>query len=496
MENAKKMSKELFILNKNKLDMIINLLKKIAKSFLGLSLCWISINSTSAQEKWSLDKCITHAHQNNLTIKQKRISTEYSENVYKQSKASLLPSINAEADQRYNFGRSLDPYTNSLSENNYRSNNFNLRASMTLYNGNRLRNTIKKEEYNHLASKQEVEKTKNDISINIATEYLQILYDQSFMSIANEQLGISKQQLEITKVQVEVGKKAKGDLFEAEAQAAKDEVALIEAQNKYDLSKLRLKQLLDLDTVPNFEIEEPKFNLSPNNSTQTPSQVFENALETMPEIKSSEYRIKSSEQELSIARSGFYPQLTLSGGIYTGYSSIRKLYEATPYQKEVGQTVSGESVFTQGYLSSEKDYPFLDQLSDNASEYVALTLSIPIFNGKRTKTQVSNAKLNMIRSQTEMQIAKNQLHKNIQSSHADANAAIKKYRAAQKSATAAEEAFKYAKQKYNVGVINSVDFNVAKNNMNRAKIEMIQAKYNYILKNSILNFYAGNSLKF
>jgi len=258
-------------------------------------------NLTTAQELWNLEKCINYALENNIQIKQQELYTRYSENNLKQSKAEVLPDFNGRASQSFTFGRGVDPFDYDFKEN-INSNNFNVSSSVTLFNGFQSINTIKKNEFNLQKSLQDLERMKNDISLNIASIYLQILFNQELTEIALNNVDITNLQVERTRKLVDAGSLAKGNLLEIESQEAMEELQLINAENQLRISYLTLQQILDLDTTQEFRIFQPAFEeFQPQEITITVDEIYQ-AASQLPQIKSSEYQLKVSEKNLAIAK--------------------------------------------------------------------------------------------------------------------------------------------------------------------------------------------------
>ncbi len=467
------------------------------------NLCLLSIfictffYQIKAQETWTLERCIEHALSHNIELKMKETSTKISNNTLNASRADLLPSVNAFGTQTYTFGRSVDPYTNDFSEENVRSNNFWVQGELTLFQGFSKQNTIAQNKFNFLASLQNFEKAKNDLTLNIVTVYLQILYNEDLLQIAENQLAITKMELEKSQVMVEAGKLAKGGLLEVKSQAAHEALAITEARNRLELSKLTLIQMLELEDVENFAIVKPEFNIDDNKlSVQPATQIFEESVSIMPEIKSAEYNVKSYEKNLAAAYGQTSPVLDLFGTYSTGYSDARTQFD-----------ISGEgTAYTSGYFTEggspvyyiaypTKNYSFSDQVKDNASKSLSFRLTIPIFNGLQRKHAISNAKLNLIDAQQNLELSKNILFKEIQQAHADAEAAYLSYQMNLSAQEAAKEAFEYTQEKYQVGLISPIEYSTSKNKLILAESELLQSKYTFIFKTKVLDFYKGKSLK-
>ena len=424
-----------------------------------------------AQDTWSLEKCITYALENNLQVKQQNLAVETKENALTVAKMAHLPTFNASASHSYSFGRAIDYGSNQVS-NDIISTSFSINANLTLFNGFEILNSRKQSQTNYLAAKSDVETIKNSIAIQIALGYLQILFNDELVNSTATQVELSKMQVERTRVLVNAGSLPEGNLFEMEAQLASDEAQLVNAQNQLDLAYLTLTQMLDLKSAESFRIEKPtNVDVEEKLAATNPQEIFNISMGIMPQIKGSELNVESANYGLKIAKGRYYPQLSL-GASYS--SGARQFLKENPLVAEV---------------------PFETQIRDNASTYIGFSLSIPIFNGLQTRKGVSNAKINLSSSQIDLENQKNSLYKDIQQAYADALAALKKYKSTQKSLQALEEAFRYSEQKFNLGMVTSIDYTTAKNKLAKAQTDLLQAKYEFIFKSKILDFYKGEALK-
>ncbi len=466
------------------------------KILLTLFVLAIIPQSSMSQDVWSLEKCISYALENNIQIKQQELSAKTSEINYTQKRASILPNLNAGANQNFTFGRSVDPFTNEFSSESTQSDNFSISSSVTLFSGLQNVNSIKQSKLNLLAAYENVKKIRNDISLNIASSYLNILFNIELHSIAINQALITHQQLERTKKLVKAGSLPEGNLLDIEAQIASEELQIVNAKNQLDISYLTLKQFLDIDTIDNFQIDIPS-NLSIIDSEEDIQEVYDNAVNTLPQIKSAEYMLLSSEKGLSIAKGMISPRLTLSANYGTGYSDARMIPDGDPTMSSYisGYTDDLQNVYTYQPVYNYAVKGFSAQIKDNASTSLAFNLSIPLFNGLQTKTSIDNAKISVLNSQYSLQLTKNQLYKDIQQQYLDIKSALKKYNASNKALSASRLSFNYTQKKHDVGLINITDFNLAKNKLIKAESDFLQAKYEYIFKTKILDFYKGVEIK-
>ena len=457
--------------------------------------------SASAQKVWTLEECVNHALTNNLQVKQQMLMVESAKADLLQSKLDLLPGVNGNASHAYNYGQTVDRYTNQFATSRTQSNNFSLQAGVTLFNGFQKLNGIKQNQLNLMASQQDANKLMNDMSINIATFYLQVLFYKELVRIRTNQLDITNQQVERMHKLVSAGTMAAGDAYTIEAQYAVEESSLIDAENNLELSLLTLSQLLDLPSTDGFDIEVPALTIEEDPSlVANPDQIFTYAQEHMPEIKAAEFRLQGSERQLARAKGSYYPTLSLSGGWGTGYSGASLIPDQiTPGDPQligyaVNPTGSDYQVYTSTFDYTYKTKAWSDQISDNNNQSIGLYLTIPIFNGWQSRTMVSKAKIGFESSKLDLEIQKLQLRKTIQQAWADARAALKQYYASEKKVNATRESFRYAEKKFDVGIMNSVDYNNAKKDMSNAESEQLQTKFDFIFKTTVLDFYMGKPL--
>ena len=452
-------------------------MKKILILFFTLSL--ISKGTLLSQQKvWSLVDCITYAIDNNIQIKQQVIQTEFQKNSLDLAKFKLLPTLNGSASQNYSFGRALDQTTYQFTnQQNVRSNNFYLGGNLNIFNGLQNYNTIKMNQYQLLAGEQDLQSIKDNIALTAALDYLQILLNKELVAANGNQLQITLQQIEKTKKLVDAGSSARGNLLQIEAQAAQEELQLINIKNQLDLSYLNITQLLELKTPVGFEIVVPEIRVDSNAIISgNIDEIFSVAQGTRPEVKSSELSLTASEYGLKVSRGGRSPRLSMNSSFSTGYSDIRK------------KILGLDSVM---YAPVYGKYSFADQVNDNISWGIGFTLNIPILNGWQINKNISNSKLSVQSSRYTLEGTKKTLYKNIQQAYSDAVAALKKYNASKKAVTYTEESFRYTEQKFNVGLVTPVDYNVAKTQLLKAQSDLAQSKYEYIFKTKVLDFYKG-----
>ncbi len=430
----------------------------------------------TAQQEWSLKKCINYAYENNLQIKQSKLNAESSKESLLQSKLGFLPSFNANISQNTGWGRSIDMatyrYANKRSSQAYGS----INANLTLFNGFQNVNNMRQKQFEYLAKKYNSDKIRDNIALNIAASYLQILFNIEQVHSARRQVEISKKQIERTKKETVAGTVARGNLLDIEAQGANDEVNLVNAQNKLMLAYLDLMQLLDIKGNATFDIVKPHLVITRKPSLLPIQSIYDRALEIRPEIKSAQYSVKAADRALAMAKGQRSPTLSLSSSYGNNYSD---------------QIRVSNNPLDPGFKEIK---PFWDQLNDNRSITLGFRLTIPILNGFQVSTYIRQSQISLENANLNLKIEKNNLRKSIEQAYTDALAAYQTYIARKKSLISLKESFKYAQEKLNVGMLSSTDYDVAKVKLFNAESDIIAAKYDYIFKTKILDFYLGRSL--
>jgi len=441
----------------------------------------IAYNSLGQEKKWTLEECVLYAIEHNIQVKQQELAANVQQNALMQSKYNLAPTLNGGAGHSYSFGRALDESTYQFTDNEtVLSDYFSINSSVTLFNGFTNRKSIEQNKYNLQASIQDVEKIKNDISLSIALAYLQILLNKELLDVTKNQYDITMEQIDRTSKLVAAGSLARGSLLEIQAQAASEELQVVNAGNQLDLSILNLTQLLELDTVGNFDIIVPELQIPEETGLIEPVMtVYSEAIKIQPQIKGAELQLESSVLSLDIAKGARSPRLSLNSSYNTRYSDIRK--------KLVG-------IDPVTFVPTYEEYPFMDQLKDNVNYGLSLSLSVPIFNGWQVNQAISNARLGIEQSQYNLEYQKNILYKDIQQAYADAMASLKKFHSSQGALVSMKESFRYTEQKFNVGLVNTIDYKTSKNQLTRTQSDLLQAKYEYIFKVKVLDFYRGKEL--
>ena len=420
-----------------------------------------------AQETWSLRRCIDHAIEHNIDIRQAANMAEQSAVEVNTAKWARLPNLSGGANQSWNWGRTQTAvpdettgdystvYVNTASNGT----NMQLSTSIPLFTGLELPNQYALAKLNLKAAVADLEKAKEDISINIASAYLQVLFNQELRDVAQGQVELSREQCARIERLAQMGKASAAEVADARSRVAQDQMTLVQTDNDYHLSLLDLAQLIELDSPEGFVLEAPQDSLQLQLLTN-PEDIYNAALLSKPAIQAAQYRLEGSKHSVRIAQSGFYPQLNLNGSLGTSYYST------------INRT-------------------FRQQMGDNFSKYLGLSLSVPLFNRLATRNRVRTARLQQENYALQLENAKKTLYKEIQQAWYNATAAESKYASSHAATLASEESFRLMTQKYENGKANAVEFNEAKQNLMKSQSDELQAKYEYLFRTKILDFYKG-----
>ena len=439
------------------------------KNLLALFLVMILLGSAfsgRAQNTWTLQKCIDYALENNIQIKQQALGTDYNKNLVNQAKSDRLPNLNAQIGNNYSFGRSLT-YENTYENVNSTSLSGGLGTNVTLFNGFLLKNTITQRELDLQASIQDLQKAKDDIILAIAASYLEILFAEELVMVTEANLEITQQQINRTQQLVDAGSLARGTILEIEAQRAREELQLVNDQNRVQIAYLTLYQFLELPIAESFTIEKPNLpEIKANVSIVNSYDVYKNAVNVRPEIKAAQLRVESMRKQLEIAKGAQLPDLSFGANYYNNYNDNYKGFD-------------------------RKVISFGDQLKNNERFGLGLTLNIPIFNRHMVKNNILNAQMQVADYEYRLQSSANILRKDIEQAFTNALAAYNRFVSSGKAVKSMQEAFRYTEEKFNVGMINTVEYNQSKNNLTVAQSDLLQSKYEYIFRTKILDFYNG-----
>jgi len=457
-----------------------------------------------AQTVITLQRAVELTLQNNLTIKQAQVTESLAAQDVDQSKYNLLPNVSASPSAGYGFGRS--PVAGAYAYANQTIFNVNATASVgfTLFQGGQLRNQIIENKLILDADKTSTAKVKNDLVLNVVVDYLQILTNQDLVTADQNQIKVAQLTLDKTQKTVNAGNQTLADLSQAKAGLSTAELNLVTAQNSVASSLLTLKQYMEMSPDSNITIEKPDISkLTDVKTLFNQDEVIRTALNVNPDVKLAELQEKSYAQQIKIAKGNYYPVLQLYGSLASYYSSANSQFRivgSTPLAYEPIGTVNVNGT-TETVQSIEQvsnpiygPYSFTRQFDDNFNQSVGISLQVPIFNHFTARTSVRKAKLNYEYAQISTQLAKNTLSKTIIQALLDVQSAEKSYESSVQTYHANKDAFDVIQQRYNVGLVNSVDYNTSLTNYNKAESDMIEARYTLIFRSKVIDYYLGNPI--
>ncbi len=467
--------------------------------------CLVFIASySSAQETWTLDSCVNYALEKNISIQQARLNVDLANVTELQAIGGMLPTLNAQGSHGYNWGQTIDPFTNSFATQRIQSNSFGIATSLNLFSGFQQWNTLKQAEINKEVNRWNLEKMRNDIALNVATAYLNVVINQEVEIIAQLNLSNSQVQFERIAKLVNAGQLAEGNLNEILAQVATDESNLTTASNNVYLAKLSLIQLLQISSksVDEFEVVVPNLDdLESLKMIDNVSVLVTNALNNFPEIKSAEAALVAAEYGTKIANGSASPRLGVSYSYGTGYSGAARVITGSPdtLAYPIGQVFgSNQLVFSFAQpVYTEDDYStkaFSDQLRDNVNQSLFFNLTIPLFNGFSSRAQIKRAQISTLNAKYQLEQSKLTLTQSVERSYADARAAFANYNAAKVSLDANEKAMAWAQSRFEQGTTNSAEYNDARTRLDNARATLLRNKYDYLFKVKILDFYMGQPI--
>lgn len=425
----------------------------------------LTASGIQAQQLWNLQQCIEHALAHNLSIKQKEATRDQSAVEVNTAQWSRMPNLNGNIGQSFNFGRAIQA-DNTYGNRNTRNTNFSIGTNIPLFTGMQIPNNIALSKLNLKAAIEDLKKAQEDISIQVASYYLQVLFNKELVKVARNQVLLSKEQLQRKVAFFKNGKASEAEVYEAKSRLAQDEYSAVQAENNHQLALLDLSQLLELSSPDNFDIAYPD-SIPVTSTLSVPDDVYANALLNKPSIKAAQYRLEGAGKSIRIAQSGLYPQLSFGAGISTNYYSITGIENAA----------------------------FGSQWHQNMNKYLQLSLSIPLFNRFETRNRIKSARIQRNALAWQLEEAKKTLYKEIQQAYYNALAAESQYRSSETAASSAEASFRLMSEKYANGKATATEYNEMRTNWMKALSEQIQARYDYLFRSKILEFYQGVPLK-
>lgn len=457
---------------------------------LSITLC------TSAQKLLSLQEAIETGIKNNLGVNQADLQMQQQEISFKQTRAMMLPDLNASANAGMNQGRSIDPFTNNFINKNVNYSSYGANSSVLLFNGGSLQNRIKENKLGFEAAKMEWQQAKDDVTLNIIMAYFQILRSEETLDQSRQQGVVTNKQEDRLRILNEEGAIAPAQFYDIKGQVANEEINIADQEAAVEYAKLDLCQLLNIpyDKLLQVEnLEESDFDMS---YSYTPENVYKEALQNFARVKAVQFRKESAEKAIRSAKGSLFPRLTLGGNLQTNYSSaasqsvfINTTEVPSDDYVDMGGTKFPVIVQQNNFKTNNIDYG--KQLNNNLFSSVNLGLSIPLFNGSQVRNKIRLAKIGLKNSEIIEENTRIELQQSIEEAYLRLSNSRKKYSLLQEQVNAFSESFRSAEIRFNAGDINSIDYLIAKNNLDRAKINLIISKYDFILREKVLNYYRG-----
>lgn len=443
----------------------------------------------------TLQQCVDIAIKNNLLVKQNELQTQTDLINLKQAKDNRIPQMVANIGQGISQGRGIDPLTNSYINQNIGYGNYDLSGGLTLFNGGLLKNTIRQNRFELNASEMDLQQIRENTTLNIILAYLQILNNEDLVQQSKNQFSLTQNQVDRLQILNKEGSIIPAQLYELRGQLANDQLALVNNENALDAARLLLCQLMN---IPFRKISVQRIELTDSTSLDeiSPEAIYQASLLQFPAVKAASFRRKSGEAAIKAARGSFYPNLSIGGDLFTNFSSraTKDIFQNNT-QVPSGDfvTVNGSQVpviTTKSNFSSQK-ISYVDQFRNNYATSVSLNLRIPILNYFQAKNRLALAKVQFKNAAFLEESAKTQLSQNIEQAHFNMTAAYKKLTTLQQQVIDFREAFRIAEVRFNEGATNQVEYLIAKNNVDRANINLIIARYDYIFRTKILDYYRG-----
>ena len=484
------------------------------RRFFQLMLSILIANYCPAQpgtEKWDLQRSVEYALKNNISVRQADLQSRFSELTLKQDKAARIPSLNFSGSVGYRLGRSENPTTGVLEDNNFLNIGMQLQSQVTLFNWFNLKYTVEASRLSWEADKQQILKAQNDIALNVAVAYLQILLSKEQVNLARVQIGQSRAQLDITRKRVDAGSLPELNAAELEAQLARDSSALVTAEANEQQFILQMKALLNLDAALPYDVVVPPVGIIPVEplADLQPEAVYASAMANLPQQKVNQLRLESAQKSVAAAKANMYPTISAFGSlssnaisfrrpiydqVITGYSTTSGLRAnaggGTFYPVEIPVVIDGPNIV--GYF---KPGSITEQFNNNFGQSIGIGLSVPILNGRFARTGWDRARLQVKQWELTREGDNMTLKQDIYKAYTDAVAAMQKFNANKKAVETSQKAYDFAQKRYEVALLSTLELITSQNNLQRAKIDMLYAEYDYVFKMKLLEFYKGQGLK-
>lgn len=455
---------------------------------------FVKLHAQQATDKLTLQACLDMALANNIPVKQSELLEQNARLNLNQSRLNRLPNVSANLNYGINNGRSIDPFTNSYINQQLASSNSTLAASIPVFRGFQTQNSIRQAAYNYQASKLELQQEKDNLTLNVILAFLQLMNDEDVLALTRKQTAVTEKQAERLELLNKEGAIAPAVLYDMKGQYAGDQLAVINAERAVEMSRLTLLQFMNRPYDKGMQISREGFDMKVEPYSATADNIYNTALQNLSLVKAAELRTKAANKAIRVAASGLYPTLSVFGQLGTNYSSAARTSTA------IGSTdvVTNDYVLVNGnnspVISKQTNYSsqkigFFKQYNNNLGTFVGVSLQVPIFSSFQTRTRVKQARLEEKRTEYVAENTKVQLRQAIEQAHLNMTTAWDKYKILGNQVTAFEESFRAAEIRFNLGALNSVEYLLVKNNLDRASINLTSARYDYLLRTKVLDFY-------
>ncbi len=449
--------------------------------------------------KLTLKQCVEIALANNLQVNQSQFSNQSDAVNLQQAKGNRLPFVSGYVAHGSNEGRSIDPYTNSYIDQTVNFANYGLSASVYLWNGLSIQNNIKQNELNYKAGQMDLQQAKDNLTITVILAYLQVLNNKEQLNNAVKQANVSKNQVDRLAILNKDGATAPATYYDMKGQLANDELNIVSVKNSLESSKLTLVQLMNVSYAASMVLEPIGVDDNPLLYDASSDQIYQTALQQMSIVKAYEFRQMSAAKRVVVTKAQLLPSISLNGSLGTNYSSqaYRSLLQSTADVATNAYVFVGgnkSTVFQPQSVYNEQKISYGDQWKNNFNSSISLVLQVPILNGLQARSRLNQAKIQEKKAGFESQTTKTQLHQSIDQAYINMRSAFERYQTLQHQVSDFGESFRSAEIRFNSGLGTSVDYMVAKNNVDKANINLISAKYDYLLRVKILDYYQGKNL--
>jgi outer membrane protein len=456
--------------------------------------------SARGQEAWTLEKCISQGIANSLQYEASELNGQVSEVNLKMAEQSRYPNLNGSISTGWNFGRTIDPTNNEFITESFFNNGFGLNSGVNVWNYNKINNSIKQAKKSALAARKDQQQIQSDIALNVSSLFLSILYAKENLKNVTRQLTLTQAQIDVLRKQISVGNRPENDVLELDAQIASNELSIIEAKNTVDINLLNLKQLLRLDVADPFDIQTPTaLELTTDPDLLSFQELYNSAIQQQAGVQAAELKSESARLAEQISKADLYPSISLGGSARSNFSNKGQSVDGFEEKIRDQKVIFNGTPSTIGFVSNVpilSNTPYFSQLTDNLSYGVAMQVSIPIYNNYQSKGNIQKARFNAMNANLNVEEVKNKLKITIGQALADAKAAKAKYQATQKSYTAQTNLYNNTLKRFEIGNINTFELARVKTQMEAAEVNSVNAKYEYIFRVKVLEFYLGKTIKF